>query len=78
MKHARFLRLLIVRDGCLLRRRMTDDSLQGYVIVAVLHVVADAVERLETVVGKAERPLGRGAVGARHKGETGSVKNGRI
>lgn len=40
-----------------MRGRVTDDSLQGYVIRLIIHVVADAVERLEPVVREAERPL---------------------
>jgi hypothetical protein len=46
---------------------VTDDSLQGDIVGSVVHVVADAVERLETLAGEAVGPLGRCAVVARHK-----------
>lgn len=36
---------------------MADDGLEGDVVRSVRHVIVDAVERLETVVGEAEGPL---------------------
>lgn len=49
-----------------MRRRVADYSLQRDV-VGIIHVFASTVERLEPVVGEAERPLGGRTMIARHR-----------